>query len=49
MYTAYNHLSVDEDSVFSCIGVAGSEAGSGAEVLEVDEETDGTIGIDKQT
>ncbi|KAK9135528.1 hypothetical protein Syun_014858 [Stephania yunnanensis] len=40
IYIAYEHLKVDEDSLFSCIGVAGSQAGevASASLEEEDEE-----------
>ncbi|CAK9190868.1 unnamed protein product [Sphagnum troendelagicum] len=38
VYNAYNYLSLDEGSLFTCIGIAGTEAGKG-EIVEVTEET----------
>ncbi len=40
VYNAYNYLSLDEGSLFTCIGTAGTEAGKG-EIVEVTEETPG--------
>jgi hypothetical protein len=37
VYNAYNYLSLDDGSLFTCIGVAGTEAGKG-EIIEVAEE-----------
>ena len=41
VYNAYNYLSLDDNSLFTCMGVAGSEAGKGAAVVEVTEELAG--------
>ncbi|KAL9227600.1 hypothetical protein vseg_003272 [Gypsophila vaccaria] len=44
VYIAYNQLKVGEDSLYSCIGIAGAQARdelSGSESLEVEEESDG--------
>ncbi|KAL3693392.1 hypothetical protein R1sor_007043 [Riccia sorocarpa] len=38
IYNAYNHLCLDDDSLFTCIGIAGSEAGKGTPVVEIEEE-----------
>ncbi|CAM6021170.1 unnamed protein product [Sphagnum balticum] len=38
VYNAYNYLSLDEGSLFTCIGIAGTEAGKG-EIIGVTEET----------
>eukprot|EP00245_Coleochaete_scutata_P005274 TRINITY_DN18712_c0_g1_i1.p1 TRINITY_DN18712_c0_g1~~TRINITY_DN18712_c0_g1_i1.p1 ORF type:complete len:1369 (+),score=265.63 TRINITY_DN18712_c0_g1_i1:154-4260(+) len=48
VYNAYNYLSMDDESLFTCIGVAGVEAGNavaieaadGAEALETEQEED---------
>jgi hypothetical protein len=40
VYNAYNYLSLDDGSLFTCIGVAGTEAGKG-EIIEVAEELPG--------
>ncbi|CAM6089817.1 unnamed protein product [Calypogeia fissa] len=39
IYNAYNHLCLDDDSLFTCIGVAGTEAKKGIPVVEVEEDT----------
>lgn len=41
VYNAYNYLSLHHLSLFTCMGVAGSEAGKGAAVVEVTEELAG--------
>ncbi|BBN04418.1 stromal processing peptidase, chloroplastic [Marchantia polymorpha subsp. ruderalis] len=38
IYNAYNHLCLDDESLFTCIGVAGAEAGKGTPVVEIEEE-----------
>jgi hypothetical protein len=40
VYNAYNYLSLDEGSLFTCIGIAGTEAGK-SEIVEVTEDTSG--------
>jgi hypothetical protein len=40
VYNAYNYLSLDDGSLFTCIGVAGTEAGKG-EIIEVAQELPG--------
>ncbi|RZC54766.1 hypothetical protein C5167_013622 [Papaver somniferum] len=40
IYEAYNQLRIDEDSLFSCIGVAGSQAGKDVNELLEEEESD---------
>eukprot|EP00249_Psilotum_nudum_P024970 c29336_g1_i1 orf=853-4701(-) len=40
VYNAYNHLSLDDDSIFTCIGVAGTDAGKEVPALEVEESSD---------
>ncbi|CAM6089794.1 unnamed protein product [Calypogeia fissa] len=39
IYNAHNHLCLDDDSLFTCIGVAGTEAKKGIPVVEVEEDT----------
>ncbi|XP_023635499.1 stromal processing peptidase, chloroplastic isoform X2 [Capsella rubella] len=38
IYLAYNQLRVDEDSLYSCIGIAGAQAGEETTVLSEEEE-----------
>ncbi|XP_024013129.1 stromal processing peptidase, chloroplastic isoform X2 [Eutrema salsugineum] len=38
IYVAYNQLKVDEDSLYSCIGVAGAQAGEDITALSEEEE-----------
>ncbi|CAM6097186.1 unnamed protein product [Calypogeia fissa] len=38
IYNAYNHLCLDDDSLFTCIGVAGTEAKKGIPIVEVEED-----------
>uniref|UniRef100_A0A1J3E1S0 Stromal processing peptidase, chloroplastic n=1 Tax=Noccaea caerulescens TaxID=107243 RepID=A0A1J3E1S0_NOCCA len=38
IYVAYNQLRVDEDSLYSCIGIAGAQAGEDVTSLSEDEE-----------
>ncbi|OMP10324.1 hypothetical protein COLO4_04620 [Corchorus olitorius] len=40
IYLAYDQLKVDEDSLYSCIGIAGVNAGDGTMVSVEDEESD---------
>lgn len=37
IYNAYNHLCLDDDSLFTCIGVAGAEPKKGIPVVEVED------------
>ncbi|KAK6277552.1 hypothetical protein POUND7_017875 [Theobroma cacao] len=41
IYLAYDQLKVDEDSLYSCIGIAGVHAGEGTTASEEEEESDG--------
>ncbi|XP_074316103.1 stromal processing peptidase, chloroplastic isoform X2 [Silene latifolia] len=43
VYFAYEQLKVDEDSLFSCIGVAGAQAGD--DISEVEESIEGIQGL----
>ncbi|KAM1332240.1 hypothetical protein ACFX2F_008433 [Malus domestica] len=43
IYLAYDQLKVGDDSLYSCIGVAGAQAGD--EITEVEESVDGFPGI----
>ncbi|CAF1729317.1 hypothetical protein Bca4012_042833 [Brassica carinata] len=38
IYVAYNQLKVDEDSLYSCIGIAGAQAGEDVTALSEEEE-----------
>ncbi|KAJ6723654.1 STROMAL PROCESSING PEPTIDASE CHLOROPLASTIC-RELATED [Salix koriyanagi] len=44
VYVAYEQLKVDEDSLYSCIGVAGAQAGEEINALEEEETSDGFQG-----
>lgn len=44
VYVAYEQLKVDEDSLYSCIGVAGAQAGEEINALEEEETGDGFQG-----
>ncbi|ONH98914.1 hypothetical protein PRUPE_7G271900 [Prunus persica] len=43
VYLAYDQLKVDDDSIYSCIGVAGAQAGD--EMTEVEESDEGFSGV----
>ncbi|CAL9028320.1 unnamed protein product [Prunus brigantina] len=43
IYLAYDQLKVDDDSIYSCIGVAGAQAGD--EMTEVEESDEGFSGV----
>ncbi|XP_034224018.1 stromal processing peptidase, chloroplastic isoform X2 [Prunus dulcis] len=43
IYIAYDQLKVDDDSIYSCIGVAGAQAGD--EMTEVEESDEGFSGV----
>ncbi|KAJ6873741.1 hypothetical protein NC651_032553 [Populus alba x Populus x berolinensis] len=45
IYAAYEQLKVDEDSLYSCIGVAGAQAGEEINALEEEETDDDFQGV----
>ncbi|KAI9382569.1 hypothetical protein POPTR_014G149200v4 [Populus trichocarpa] len=45
IYVAYEQLKVDEDSLYSCIGVAGAQAGEEINALEEEETDDDFQGV----